>query len=124
MHAASCSLNLLQVIKTLECIKKELCIVESNELEKFVKEASQLSFAMLTVNPPMLPDTSEDTLNDDTQILKSYGVEKEIEDSVDCEDSRCTVMFFKPVLYENYLRDIPLQKGWTGVKEVYTNHLL
>ena len=103
----------------LESLKKNLTV--NKELEKFVREAFGISWAMLTVNPPMLPDISEIAMNDETQRLQTFGVDKELHDSIDSEDFKCSVCYFKPVLYKNYSRDIPQIKGWTGIDQDCTD---
>ncbi len=92
----------------------------SVELEKFVREALQVCWAMLTVNPPMLLDTSEIYLNEDTQHVQMYGVVKGMEDAAENYSTECTVEFYRPVLYKNFLRDVPIRKGWTGIDNVNT----
>lgn len=90
------------------------------KLERFIREAVQVCWDMLTVNPPMLLDTSEKSKNEDTQRVQTYGVSKGMEDAVEDDAAQCNVEFYKPVLYKNYLRDMPTEKGWTGVHKVGT----
>ncbi len=90
----------------------------SIQLERFVREAVRVCWAMLTVNPPMLLDISETSKNEETQRVQLYGVSKDMEDAVEDDAAECNVEFYKPVLYKNFLRDIPTQKGWTGVHRV------
>ena len=90
----------------------------SHKLEEFTTQAVQVAWSMLVVCPPMLIDTSETRNNPDTQNLQRYGVSKSMEELVDSENAVYTVEYYKPVLYENYTKEEPVRKGWTGVKEM------
>ena len=93
----------------------------SHQLEEFTAKAVEVAWSMLMVCPPMLIDTSETSYNPDTHNHQVYGVNKGIEESVESEDADYTVEYYKPVLYENYTKDVPTRKGWTGVRRMWTS---